>query len=124
MLADFTSEALLIEREGFFLTSLQAATQYAVTADLAARAQRCGHCEAAAPSRECRACGRRLCAACDELLHGAGGGGGGEGEGEGEGEGGQAARRRRGARRWRGTCGGRCRGSRVGVGGSAQVQSM
>ena len=95
MLADFTSEALLIEREGFFLTSLQAATQYAVTADLAARAQRCGHCEAAAPSRECRACGRRLCAACDELLHGAGGGGrgGGGGGGRGGAGGAEAARR-------------------------------
>jgi len=84
---DFVAETAMIEREGFYLTSLQAALHYALTADIAARARRCGHCEAADAARECRACGRRLCAACDALLHEHGGGGGG-------GDGARGARRR------------------------------
>jgi len=79
------AETAMIEREGFYLTSLQAALQYALTPDIAARARRCGHCEAADARRECRACGRRLCRACDALLHEQGGEAPrAEGEGEGE----------------------------------------
>jgi hypothetical protein len=68
LMADFAGEAALIERPGFFLTSLQAALLYAMSPDIASRIA-CGHCEAAPPARLCRACGRQLCGACDALLH-------------------------------------------------------
>lgn len=73
MISDFVSDEMMIERPGFFLTSLQAALTYAVTDDIRGRVK-CGHCEGVGDgSREvavvCVQCGRQLCRSCDALLH-------------------------------------------------------
>lgn len=71
MVADYVSEEMMIERPGFFLTSLQAAVAYAVTDDIQQRLT-CGHCEGKSNlpvTVRCRACGRQLCSLCDKLLH-------------------------------------------------------
>jgi hypothetical protein len=71
MAADYVSEVMLIERPGFFLTSLQAAISYALSDDIKQRLA-CGVCEkASAPIHmSCAICGRRLCATCDASVHG------------------------------------------------------
>ena len=70
MAADYVSEVMLIERPGFFLTSLQAAISYALSDDIKQRLA-CGVCEkASAPIHmSCAVCGRRLCASCDVTIH-------------------------------------------------------
>jgi hypothetical protein len=74
-LGDYAGEDALIERPGFFLTTLQAALMYTTHGDIFLRLG-CGHCEApaAVAAVVCRPCGRRLCAQCNGKLHAAGGG--------------------------------------------------
>jgi len=69
-LADYAGEEQLIEKPGFFLTSLQAGLLYAINPDILMRV-RCGHCEVigSVPVVVCKCCGRKLCEACDATLH-------------------------------------------------------
>jgi hypothetical protein len=70
MAADYVSEVMLIERPGFFLTSLQAAISYASSDDIKQRLS-CGICEQvdAKIQVSCIECGRRLCSMCDKRIH-------------------------------------------------------
>jgi hypothetical protein len=70
MAADYVSEVMLIERPGFFLTSLQAAISYASSDDIKQRLS-CGICEQvdAKIQVSCIECGRRLCTMCDKKIH-------------------------------------------------------